>query len=161
MSYVPRPSRKHSALPNASPITSPMSSLKYGKLQPPCSKPPSRSSSGPPGACITPSRDMNVAIVTVPMHALLPGRQRVISSDCPGRRISSVTAVAPLGSRGGGEDAGRRGDELAAGGGRGLLIQPVRDGRVERRVGGERAVDDAPPDGLVQGEREWGSGDVA
>src|SRR5687768_2298173 len=36
-----------------------MSSCQYGMVQPPCSKPPSRSSSFPPGACTTPSRVMN------------------------------------------------------------------------------------------------------
>src|SRR4029077_2635773 len=41
-------------------ITGPMTSgSKYGIDHPPCAKPPSVSSSGPPGACTTPSRLMN------------------------------------------------------------------------------------------------------
>src|SRR6478736_2693289 len=36
-----------------------VSGSKYGIDQPPCAKPPSVSSSGPPGACTTPSRLMN------------------------------------------------------------------------------------------------------
>jgi hypothetical protein len=38
----------------------------HRKLQPPCSKPPSRSSSGPPGARMIPSSVMNVAMVRCP-----------------------------------------------------------------------------------------------
>src|SRR5262249_7986518 len=37
-------------------MISPNFSSKYGASHPPCGKPFSRSSSGPPGACITPSR---------------------------------------------------------------------------------------------------------
>src|SRR5688572_19229535 len=45
------------------PITS---GSKYGIDQPPCRKPPSVSSSAPPGACTTPSRLMN-SLITIRM----------------------------------------------------------------------------------------------
>ena len=56
ISYVLRPSKKAPARFVHSVMTSPNLASKYGTSQPPCRKPPSRSSSGPPGACITPSR---------------------------------------------------------------------------------------------------------
>src|SRR5262245_26491939 len=41
-----------------------MSSCQYGCVQPPCVKPPSVSSSAPPGAWITPSSVMNSATIS-------------------------------------------------------------------------------------------------
>src|SRR5690606_8715100 len=48
-------------------IASPVSLLAYGALQPPCLNPPLGSSSGPPGACITPSSEtcaLTISILT-------------------------------------------------------------------------------------------------
>src|SRR3954468_2748344 len=42
-----------------------MSSLQKGAVQPPYWKPPVGSSSGPPGACMTPSSDRNTAPVSL------------------------------------------------------------------------------------------------
>ncbi len=50
MSYVRRPRRKAPGRPKTSLMNWPKSSSANGKLQPPCSKPPRVSSSGPPGA---------------------------------------------------------------------------------------------------------------
>src|SRR3712207_5464259 len=48
-----------------------MSSCQYGSVQPPCSNPPSRSSSLPPGACITPSRVTNSETISFLIWASL------------------------------------------------------------------------------------------
>src|SRR4051794_8295060 len=62
---VRRPNTSASAELMPSPMTAPMTSgSKYGIDQPPFVKPPSVSSSGPPGACITPSRLMNSLTMT-------------------------------------------------------------------------------------------------
>lgn len=53
--HVFRPSRKASARDIAWKKCAPMSSCQYGTVHPPCVKPPSVSSSAPPGAWITPS----------------------------------------------------------------------------------------------------------
>src|SRR6266540_1748857 len=63
ISYVRRPSRNASALPNHSVTKRPMSWSAYGTSQPPCVKSPLGSSSGPPGLCITPSNDRKVVSV--------------------------------------------------------------------------------------------------
>src|SRR6266571_5749983 len=55
ISYVLRPSSSASGCSVCSTMSLPIMSSQYLTDQPPCSKPPSRSSSGPPGACITPS----------------------------------------------------------------------------------------------------------
>ena len=58
-SHVRRPNSNASVRPMTSPITAPIESgSKNGIDQPPCWKPPSVSSSLPPGACTTPSRLM-------------------------------------------------------------------------------------------------------
>src|SRR5215211_1326559 len=59
ISYVFLPSNKSKVLFICLSITLPRKSSKYPATQPPCLNPPVGSSSGPPGACITPSRDMN------------------------------------------------------------------------------------------------------
>src|SRR6266511_2184796 len=48
----------------------PRTSSKYAGCQPPCRKPPSVSSSGAPGDCITPSRDRNSITRSVLMSNL-------------------------------------------------------------------------------------------
>ena len=59
-SKVRRPNNSASTVANLAPMVPPMTSgSKYGIDQPPWAKPPSVSSSGPPGACTTPSRLMN------------------------------------------------------------------------------------------------------
>src|SRR6476660_7465650 len=45
-------------------------SSQYWKDQPPCLKPPDGSSSGPPGACMTPSNDWKTAQVSLRIHRL-------------------------------------------------------------------------------------------
>src|SRR6266705_5715993 len=55
ISYVLRPSSSASGCSVCSTMSLPIMSSQYLTDHPPCSKPPSRSSSGPPPACITPS----------------------------------------------------------------------------------------------------------
>jgi len=107
ISYVRRPSRKQSALPNASLITSPMSSLKYGKPHPPCSNPPSRSSSGPPGACMTPSSVRKVAIVRVPIRSLLVSGGTGVPLVLTTNATTRIDNVHPRNSRGTGATRAR------------------------------------------------------
>ena len=65
--YVRRPKSSASALASPSSKVPPStSSSKYGCDQPPCAKPPSVSSCGPPGACTTPSKLMN-SVMTMRM----------------------------------------------------------------------------------------------
>jgi hypothetical protein len=45
-------------------MNAPTVSSKYGTVQPPSEKPPLASSSGPPGACTTPSSDTNVLLTS-------------------------------------------------------------------------------------------------
>ena len=60
ISYVLRPSSSAWDCSVCSMMSLPIISSQYFTDQPPCSKPPSRSSSGPPGACMTPSTVRNV-----------------------------------------------------------------------------------------------------
>src|ERR1044072_6077312 len=64
MSYV-RFARSKSYSPVMTSSNGPIFSSQNGCTQPPLSKPPDRSSSGPPGACMTPSREMNLAPVSL------------------------------------------------------------------------------------------------
>src|SRR6478609_7784977 len=64
MSYVVRPKSTSSVSANQVSTTAPKSSSTNGTTQPPCSNPPVRSSSGPPGPCMTPSRLRNVCKVS-------------------------------------------------------------------------------------------------
>jgi hypothetical protein len=58
-----------------------------GQIQPPCAKPPVVSSSGPPGACTTPSSEMNALPMTLRIARLLrSGRLDPGDADHPGRR---------------------------------------------------------------------------
>jgi hypothetical protein len=71
LSYVRRPSRKASAGSKIASMKRPTSSSKCGTSQPPRANPSERSSSGPPGPCITPSTETKV--VTVSFIASIPG----------------------------------------------------------------------------------------
>src|SRR3954469_12588988 len=64
MSYVRRPSSRSYSL-EIMPSNGPISPVKNGCVQPPSVKPLVGSSSGPPGACITPSSEMNTAPVSL------------------------------------------------------------------------------------------------
>src|SRR5258708_5035119 len=55
-----------------------------GACHPPCGKPPSRSSSGPPGACATPSSVTNSVTMSLPM--------RSSSSEAPAARCRRVAS---------------------------------------------------------------------
>src|SRR5215217_8164545 len=66
-------------------ISSPRTSSHQETVQPPNAKPPPGSSSGPPGACMTPSRLMKVAALTLRMISLLlRGSGRVAELDVQG-----------------------------------------------------------------------------
>jgi hypothetical protein len=91
MSYVRRPSRNASALSNTSIMNRPVSSSKCGTSQPPRSNPPLRSSSGPPGPCMTPSTDRNVVSVTCII--VLP--LRFVPTDVWSRYLLNTPAPAP------------------------------------------------------------------
>src|SRR5206468_4069634 len=54
-------------------MTLPDSSSSSGACHPPCAKPLSRSSSGPPGACATPSSVTNSVTTSLPMVSSSPG----------------------------------------------------------------------------------------
>src|SRR5215204_1561254 len=75
ISYVFLPSNKSKGLLICLSITLPRKSSRYPTIQPSCLKPPVGSSSGPPGACITPSRDMNER--TISFLILFPPVSRV------------------------------------------------------------------------------------
>src|ERR1700761_8602506 len=64
MSKVRRPSRNALAWLVSSVTNAPTAGSGNGACQPPCVKAPRGSSSGPPGACITPSRVRNVWTVS-------------------------------------------------------------------------------------------------
>src|SRR3954452_17671158 len=67
MSYVLRPSSIASECSYQPAMAVPTSSSATGFCQPPCSKPLSASSSGPPGACMTPSSVRNVQTMILRM----------------------------------------------------------------------------------------------
>src|SRR3954452_14563487 len=69
MSYVRRSSSR-SYSTEMIPSNGPMSPLKKGRVQPPSVKPLVGSSSGPPGACMTPSIDRKTAPVSLRIDAL-------------------------------------------------------------------------------------------
>ena len=62
-------------------MTLPDSSSSSGACHPPCVKPPSRSSSGPPGACATPSSVTNSVTMSLPMVSSSSWWRCVTSSD--------------------------------------------------------------------------------
>src|SRR5690606_31373089 len=71
ISYVLRPSRNAPACFVHPVMMSANVSSKYGTSQPPCRKPPSRSSSGAPGACMTPSIDTKLPTTSLRTLSLL------------------------------------------------------------------------------------------
>src|SRR5512133_1125963 len=62
--HVLRPNKSASDSAIAWKKCSPMASCQYGRVHPPCLKPPSVSSTSPPGAWITPSKVMNSATIS-------------------------------------------------------------------------------------------------
>src|SRR5215213_5452837 len=79
ISYVFLPSNKSKGLLICFSNTVPRKSSRYPTIQPSCLKPPVGSSSGPPGACITPSRDMNERTISflILFHPVSRVRQKV------------------------------------------------------------------------------------
>src|SRR5258705_6968664 len=75
------------------PITS---GSKYGIDHPPCSTPPSVSSSAPPGACTTPSRLMN-SLITIRMH-VGPCHGSELIAAAPGTGVRSCGQRQAVGS---------------------------------------------------------------
>src|SRR5690348_15489726 len=73
MSYVRLP-RSRSYSPMMRPSNGPMSSPQSGCTQPPKRKPLAGSSSGPPGACMTRSRETKAAPVSLRIDRLTPER---------------------------------------------------------------------------------------
>src|SRR5688572_308940 len=69
MSYV-RFARSRSYSPMMTSSKGPICSSQNGCTQPPCPKPPDRSSSGPPGACMTPSIETKTAPVSLRIDLL-------------------------------------------------------------------------------------------
>ena len=71
----------------------PMTASGYGPAQPPCSKPPRKSSSGRPGACITPSSDTfstAISFLTIPSAlrgaSLVPAAHSLYERDSGDRQ---------------------------------------------------------------------------
>src|SRR6058998_1092478 len=96
ISYVRRPSSRESDCSVCSTISLPIISSQYLTDQPPCSKPPSRSSSGPPGACITPSIVRNVPTTSFLMcfssgPSLLVSSSRQLEVNLLHLSLASVT----------------------------------------------------------------------
>src|SRR6185503_18611315 len=71
MSYVRRPSSRSYSL-EMMPSNGPISPVKKGCVQPPSVKPLVGSSSGPPGACITPSIETKTAPVSLRIDRFAP-----------------------------------------------------------------------------------------
>src|SRR3954468_20086799 len=60
-------------------MASPASASRRGTAQPPCSNPPRKSSSGRPGACMTPSRETfstAISFFTIPPRSIRTGLRR-------------------------------------------------------------------------------------
>src|SRR5439155_15822358 len=86
MSYVFRPRSRSKGWPICSPIAWPTASSKRGIDHPPYLKPPLESSSGPPGACITPSSVTNVRTISFLMFYVSLLVRNVCQSRLRGRR---------------------------------------------------------------------------
>src|SRR6185312_10898698 len=123
--YVLRPSRNALACSNQPLTATPKSWSPYGNDQPPYGKSPSRSSSGPPGACRTPSRVRKVCRVSRMLILLRqirgfryglrrPGAGRII--DYGQAYLYAHHVARRIRGRRGGQlrlgDAGRRGVRL-------------------------------------------------
>src|SRR3954470_3007919 len=90
--HVRRPNNNASAVVMLAPMTGPITSgSKYGPDQPPCAKPPSVSSSAPPGACTTPSRLMNSYTTTRIARSFLHVLARTARSDS--RRLVRLLGI--------------------------------------------------------------------
>src|SRR5438105_5852062 len=90
MSYVFRPRSRSKGWPICLPIAWPTASSKRGIDHPPYLKPPLESSSGPPGACITPSSVTNVRTISFLMLYVSLLVRNLCQSRLRGRGNSSV-----------------------------------------------------------------------
>ena len=90
MSKVLRPNNRSNGMFICFLMAVPRTSSEYGLIHPPYAKPPLVSSSGPPGACMTPSREINSSTITFLMTEFL----RVLSDLSNLRRTRSVSGVA-------------------------------------------------------------------
>src|SRR5256885_16803008 len=110
MSYVRRPSSR-SYSPEMTPSKGPISPVKNGCVQPPRRNPPDGSSSGPPGACITPSSDRKTAPVTLRIGAdAFDGGLKRRDVDLVHRHHRLEGALAPFAGRAGQLQQPLRGD---------------------------------------------------
>src|SRR5208282_6791798 len=71
MSKVPRPSNKSNGMSICFLMAVETTGSECGRIHPPYAKPPLVSSSGPPGACMTPSRETNSSTLTLLMTEFL------------------------------------------------------------------------------------------
>src|SRR5215469_9938937 len=88
ISKVLRPNNRSNGMFICLFMTVPVTSSAYGAVHPPYAKPPLVSSSGPPGACMTPSRETNSRTITFLMTSILQhlatfGADHVCSSVFP------------------------------------------------------------------------------
>src|SRR5512143_91822 len=72
ISKVLRPSNRSNGMFICLPRTAPRAASEYGAVHPPYAKPPLVSSSGPPGACMTPSREICSSTITFLMTKVPP-----------------------------------------------------------------------------------------
>src|SRR5215467_13665043 len=79
ISKVLRPNNRSNGMLICLFMTVPITSSEYGACHPPYAKPPLVSSSGPPPACMTPSRDMNSSTITFLMTVFL---QHLVLMTC-------------------------------------------------------------------------------
>jgi hypothetical protein len=88
------PSKRSNGLESVSPIPAYIASSQWFTARPPCANPPVGSSSGPPGACMTPSRVTNAGMMTGP-NTVPISRQRGEQPRhrCAGRRRSRSRAL--------------------------------------------------------------------
>src|ERR1700722_309730 len=89
-------------------MDAPSAVSKCGAVQPPSAKPPVGSSPGPPGACMTPSRLVNVATMILRMLVSVQTRLRRSEDVSPPRRAGGP--ICRLGPRFRGDDD--RGDKV-------------------------------------------------
>src|ERR1700751_1900682 len=71
MSKVFRPINKSNGMFICFFMAAELTESECGLIHPPCAKPPLVSSSGPPGACMTPSREANSSTLTFLMTEIL------------------------------------------------------------------------------------------
>src|SRR3954466_6161246 len=128
-------------------MRSPDAGSDTGACQPPCWKPPSRSSSVPPGACMTPSSVMNVVMTSCPMPLGRPCAAQLIAPVTTSCRFGP--AAGPAGSVNGpmdldralhayfGHEAFRPGQEEAV---RAAVGPPARDVLVVMPTGAGKSL---------------------